>query len=209
MGVSHNVVEAIGSLRVLPNLIIINPADIVEAEKAFMAMADYIGPVFFRIESQVPKTIFTDDYPFEIGTAYTIKDGKDATIIATGYLVSEAIKALDLFEKEGLDVGIVNMSTLKPLDEEAIIKAAKKTGAIVTAELGSVVGGLGDGVASVLAEESLGALVKVGIEDEFSQSARITEERDDLMIHHGLTAQDLVLSVKECMAKRDKSKRNK
>ena len=209
MGVSHNVVEGIGSLRVLPNLIIINPADIVEAEKAFMAMADYIGPVFFRIESQTPKTIFTNDYPFEIGKAYTIKDGKDATIIATGYMVTQAIKAVDLMEKEGLDVGIINMSTLKPLDEEAILKAAKKTGAIVSAEVGSVVGGLGDGVASVLAENALGALVKVGIEDEFSKSARITEERDDLMVHHGLTTQDLVGAVKECIARRDKSKRNK
>ena len=153
--------------------------------------------------------IFTEDYPFEIGKAYTIKDGKDATIIATGYMVTEAIKSIDLMEKEGLDVGIINMSTLKPLDEEAILKAAKKTGAIVTAEIGSIIGGLGDGVASVLAENALGALVRVGIEDEFSQSARITPNRDELMMHHGLTTQDLVLSVKECIATRDKSKRNK
>ena len=209
LGISHNVVEGIGSLRVLPNLIVLSPADVVEAEKAFVAMADYIGPVYFRLESQNPMKIFTNDYPFEIGKAYTIKDGKDATIIATGYMVSEAIKAIDLMEKEGLDVGIINMSTLKPLDEEAIIKAAKKTGAIVTAEIGSIIGGLGEGVGALLAENALGALVRVGIEDEFSQSARITPTKDELMMLHGLTAQDLVLSVKECMAKRDKSNRKK
>ena len=209
MGVSHNVVEGIGSLRVLPNLIIINPADIVEAEKAFIAMADYIGPVYFRMESQNCLRIFTNDYPFEIGKAYTVKDGKDATIVATGYMVTEAIRAIDLLEKEGLDVGIIDMSTLKPLDEEAIIKAAKKTGAIVTAEAGSIIGGLGEGVGAILAENAIGALVRVGIEDEFSQSARITETRDDLMVHHGLTAKDLAASVKACIAKRDKSKRNK
>ena len=101
------------------------------------------------------------------------------------------------------------MSTLKPLDEEAIIKAAKETGAIVTAEIGSIIGGLGEGVGAILAENALGALVRVGIEDEFSQSARITENRDELMVHHGLAAKDLVVSVKECIAKRDKIKRNK
>ena len=204
MGISHNVVEGIGSLRVLPNLVILNPADSVEAEKAFIAMGDYIGPVFFRIESQVPMRIFTDDYPFEIGKASTVKDGKDATIIATGYMVTEAIRAIDIMEKEGLDVGIINMGTLKPLDEAAIIKAAKKTGAIVTAEVGSIIGGLGEGVGTIMAENASGVLVRVGIEDEFSQSSRTSEKTDKLMIHHGLTAEDLAVSVKKCIAKRDK-----
>ncbi len=209
MGVSHNVVEGIGSLRVLPNLVILNAADVVEAEKAFVAMGDYIGPVFFRMDSQLPLKIFTDDYPFEIGKAYTIKDGKDATIIATGYMVTEAIKSIDILEKDGLDVGIVNMSTLKPLDEEAIIKAAEETRAIVTAEDGTIIGGLGEGVAAVLSENIQVALVRVGIEDEFSQSARITENSDELIIHHGLAAEDIAVSVKECIAKRDKIKRRK
>jgi transketolase len=159
------------------------------------------------MESQVPPRIFTVDYPFEIGKAYTIKDGKDATIIATGYMVSEAIKAIDILEKKGMDVGIINMSTLKPLDEEAIIKAAKKTGAIVTAENGSIIGGLGEGVAAVLAENVSASLVRVGIEDEFSQSARVIgASKDDLMIHHGLTAEDLAEAVKRCIIKRDNLK---
>ena len=206
MGISHNVVEGIGSLRVLPNLVVINAADVVESEKAFVAMADYIGPVFFRMESQLPYKIFTADYPFEIGKAYAIKDGNDATIIATGYMVSEAIKAIDILEKDKLDVGIINMGTLKPLVEDAIIDAAKKTGAIVTAEAGSIIGGLGEGVGAILAENVSASLVRVGIEDEFSQSARITPAKDELMILHGLTAENIALSVKECISKRDKLK---
>ena len=168
-------------------------------------MADYIGPVFFRMEytSPPPLKIFTDDYPFEIGKAYVIKDGKDATIIATGYMVTEAIRAIDILEKDGLDVGIINMSTLKPLDEEAIIKAAKKTRAIVTAENGTTIGGLGEGVGAVLARNMPAALVTVGVEDEFSQSARSSSERNDLKIHFGLGAEDLAISVKESIAKRE------
>ena len=206
LGISHNVVEGIAALRALPNLIMINAADFVETEKAFIAMADYIGPVFFRMEFQSPMRIFTDDYPFEIGKAYVIKDGKDATIIATGYMVTESIKAIDILEKDGLDVGIIDMSTLKPLDEEAIIKAAEQTRAIVTAENGSIIGGLGEGVAGVIAENMPAALVKVGIEDEFGQSAKSGKEPDELMMHFGITAADIAVSVKECIAKREKFK---
>jgi len=122
-------------------------------------------------------------------------------------MVSESIKAIDILEKKGLDVGIINMSTLKPLDEEAIIKAAKKTGAIVTAENGSIIGGLGEGVAAVLAENVSASLVRIGIDDEFSQSARVIgASKDDLMIHHGLTDHDLAEAVKRCIIKRDKLK---
>ncbi len=209
-GISHNHVEGIGMTRVMPNLVILNPADAVESAKAIIAMADYIGPVFYRQEMSPPMmSIFTEDYPFDIGKAYAIKDGKDATIIATGYMVTEAIRAIDLLEKDGLDVGIINMSTLKPLDEEAIIKAAEETGAIVTAENGSIIGGLGEGVAAVLAENMPASLVRVGIEDEFSQSGQITPERDDLKIHFALGAEDLAVSVKECIAKRDSLKSRK
>ncbi len=208
VGISHNLIEGIGCTRVLPNLVILNAADVVETEKAFIAMADYVGPVYFRMEysAPTPLKIFTDDYPFEIGKAYAIKDGNDATIIATGYMVTEAIRAIDILEKDGLDVGILDMSTLKPLDEEAIIKAAEETRAIVTAENGTIIGGLGEGVAAVLAENAPAALIRVGVEDEFSQSGKITPEKDDLKTHFGLRAEDLALSVKECIAKRDKFK---
>jgi transketolase len=209
-GISHNHIEGLGMTRVMPNLVIINAADAVETKKAFVAMADYIGPVFFRIEMSPPTMkIFSEDYPFELGKAYAIKDGKDATIIATGYMVTEAINAIDLLEKEGLDVGILDVSTIKPIDEEAIIKVAEETGAIVTAENGSIIGGLGEAVATVLCENIPTPLIRVGIEDEFSQSGQITKERDDLKIHFGLAAEDLMVSVKECIAKKEQLKSRK
>jgi transketolase len=205
VGVSHATVEGWGSLRVLPNLVMINPADAVEAEKATEAMMQYIGPVVIKQEmSPNPFTIFTDDYPFNIGKAYSLRDGKDATIVATGYMVTEAIKAVDLLEKEGLDVGVLNVSTLKPLDEEAIIAAAERTGAIVTAENSSDINGLGDAVACALSENLPTPLVKVGVEDEFGQSGLITPERDELMEHFAFSAEDLVVSVKECIAKKER-----
>ncbi len=208
LGISHDIVEGLACTRILPNLVILNAADVVEAEKAYLAMADYIGPVYFRMEQSAPAPfkIFTDDYPFEIGKAYAIKDGKDATIIATGYLVTEAIKAIDILEKEGLDVGILNISTIKPLDEEAIIKVAEQTRAIVTAENGTVLGGLGEAVASVLAKSAPAALVQVGVEDEFSQSARLSAEVDELKDLFGLGAKDIAISVKEAIAKREQFK---
>ena len=206
-GISHNSVEGISFTRVMPNLVILNPADTTESIKAFVAMGDYIGPVFFRQDTAPPMlSIFTEDYPFSIGKAYAVKDGKDATIIATGYMVTAAIKAIDILEKDGLDVGILNMSTLKPLDEEAIIKVAKETRAIVTAENNSIIGGLGEGVAAVLGENMPSALVRFGIEDEFSQSGKRTPQKDDLMEHFALSPNDLAVSVKEAIALRDKMK---
>jgi transketolase len=204
-GISHNNIEALGATRVMPNLVIVNPADVVEAEKAMLAIADYIGPVFLRIEaSPPPLKIFSEDYPFDLGKAYTIRSGKDATIIATGYMVTEAIRAAEILEKEGLDVRIINMSTIKPLDDEAVIKAAEETGAIVTAENHSIIGGLGEAVATVMAENAPAPLVRVGIEDEFSQSGKLTAELDELKVHFGLSAQDLALSVRECIGKRER-----
>jgi transketolase len=204
-GISHNTVEGIGSTRVLPNLVILNPSDAVEGEKAAEAMLQYVGPVLLRQESSPPSIkIFADDLPFDIGKAFSIRDGKDATIIATGYMLTESIKALDILEKDGLDVGLLDICTLKPLDDEAIIKAAEKTGAIVTAENGSVIGGLGDGVAAILSENLPTPLVKVGVEDEFSQSGKVTPQKDELKMHFGLGAEDIALSVKECIAKREK-----
>ena len=206
LGMSHNTVEVFGMMRILPNMVVVNPADAVESEKMVMAMAEYVGPVFMRLEagfgSPSPLKIFTEDYPFEIGKAYTLKDGKDATLIATGYMVTEAVKAAELLDKEGIDTRIINMSTIKPLDEETVIKAAEETGAIVTAENHSIIGGLGEAVAAVLAENIPTPMVRVGIEDEFSQSGVITEEVDELKAHFKLGAEDLASAVKECIARK-------
>ena len=206
LGMSHNTIEGFGMTRVLPNLVVVNPADAVEAEKTVLAITDYIGPVFMRLEAGVgsppPLKIFSEDYQFEIGKAYTIKDGKDAAVIATGYMVTEAIKAAELLEKEGVDIRIINMSTIKPLDEEIVIQAAEETGAIVTAENHSIIGGLGEAVAGVLAENIPTPMFRVGIEDEFSQSGIITKEVDELKAHFKLGAEDLVSAVKGCIARK-------
>jgi transketolase len=205
-GISHNTVEGIGSARVLPNLVILNPADDIEAEKAAEAMLQYVGPVLLRQESSPnPVRIFAPDMPFDIGRAFSLQDGRDATIIATGYMLTESIKALEILEQDGLNVGLLDMCTLKPLDEEAIIKAAKATGAIVTAENGSVIGGLGDGVAAILAENFPTPLIKVGVEDEFSQSGKINGEVDELKAHFGLRAEDIAVAVRECIAKKKRA----
>jgi len=209
-GISHNTIEGIGSTRPLPNLVILNPADAVEAEKAAEAMLQYVGPVLLRQESSPPPIkIFSDDLPFDIGKAFSLKEGRDATIIATGYMLTEAVRALDILEKDGLNVGLLDMCTIKPLDDKAIIKAAEKTGAIVTAENGTVIGGLGDGVAAVLAENLPTPIVKIGIEDEFSQSGKMSP-KDELKEHFGLRPEDIAVSVKECIAKKQKlSKKRK
>jgi transketolase len=205
VGVSHNMIEGIPMTRCLPNLVIIDPADIVEAEKATEAMMRYVGPVLIRQEaSPTPLRIFSDDYPFEIGRAYAIREGRDATIIATGYMVTEAIRAVEILERDGIDVGVLNMSTIKPLDEDAIVAAAARTGAIVTAENGTVMGGLGDAVAAVLGERRPTPLVRVGIHDEFSQSGLITAEHDELMEHFALSAADLATAVRDSIALRDR-----
>jgi transketolase len=209
-GISHNTVEGIGSTRVMPNLVILNPSEAIEAEKAAEAMLQYVGPVLLRHESGAPPPmkIFAADLPFDIGKAFSLRDGRDATIIATGYMLTEAIRALDILEKDGLDVGLLDMCTLKPLDNEAIIDAAERTGAIVTAENGSIIGGLGDGVAAVLSENFPTPLIKVGVEDEFSQSGRVSPI-DELKIHFGFRAEDIAVSVKECIAKKKRLARKK
>jgi len=209
LGVSHNYVEGIAATRVMPNLVILNPADITEAEKIMLATMDYVGPVFIKIESSfspLPLRIFSEDYPFDIGKSHTVKDGADVTIIATGYMLTEAIKASEILDKEGIDLRIINMSTIKPLDDEAVIKAAEETGAIVTAENTSIIGGLGEAVAAVLVENIPTPMVMVGIEDEFSQSGRITKEVDELKTHFRLGAEDVASAVKECIAKKNRKR---
>jgi transketolase len=206
-GISHNVIEDIGIMRVMPNMVIVNPADSVEAEKAIVAIADYVGPVYFRMEpgffSPPPLRIFKDDYVFDIGKAVTVREGGDVAIIAAGYMVTESIYAADLLKKEGIEVKIVDMSTIKPIDEEAIIEAAKETGAIVTAENHSIIGGLGEGVATVLAENLPTPMARMGVRDEFSQSGIITPEgKDELKIHLNLTAEDIAAAVKDVLKKK-------
>jgi len=199
LGISHNLIEDITIMRVMPNMVIVNPADKIEEEKCLVTISDYIGPVYYRMEmADPPLRIFKDDYVFNIGTAPTVREGGDAAIIATGSMVTESFFAADLLKKEGIEVTIVNISTIKPIDKEAIVRAAKETGAIVTAENHSIMGGLGDAVAAVLAENYPTPMKMIGVKDEFSQSGNANE----LKPHFGWLPKDIAATVKEVIKKK-------
>ena len=174
-GASHQCCEDIALMRSIPGMVIINPADDIEARAAVFAAAEHDGPVYMRFGRLAVPRLFTEDYKFEIGKAVTLKEGTDVTIIATGLMVNEAIEAAKTLEAEGISVELINMHTIKPLDNEAVIKAAKKTGCIVTAEEHNIIGGLGSAVAEVVAEECPVPVVRVGVNDEFGKSGPAVE----------------------------------
>lgn len=194
-GATHQCNEDIGILRTIPGMVIINPADAVEAEKAVEALYDYDGPAYTRFGRLAVPLIFDENYKFEIGKAVELKSGNDITIIATGLMVAEALIAYDILKEQGINARIINMATIKPIDREAIIKAAKETGVIVTAEEHSVVGGLGAAVCEVVAEECPVHVVKIGINDEFGVSG----PANDLLDKYGLRGKDIAAKAKEAL----------
>ena len=156
-------------MRVVPGMIVINPADDVEARAAVLAMADYEGPAYLRFGRLAVPRINPLDYKFELGKGATLVEGKDVTIVATGLMVERALQAAEQLKAEGISARVINIHTIKPLDEEIILKAAKETGAIVVAEEHSVIGGLGSAVNDVLAEKLPTPVKKVGVEDDPQQ----------------------------------------
>lgn len=168
-GGSHQAIEDIALMRTLPNMTVIVPCDAVECEKAVFAAAEIEGPVFLR-SGRIPSDVITDEStPFTVGKAVTLRKGKDAAIIACGTMVAKALDAAKILEEKGLSVQVINMHTIKPLDEEAVLKAAE-CGAIVTAEEHSIIGGLGSAVAEVLADKKNVSFERVGIKDRFGES---------------------------------------
>ncbi len=194
-GASHQTAEDIALMKVLPNMRVVVPADAIEAKKATRAIIEADGPFYMRMgRSDVP-TITKEEDPFEIGKATIMRDGSDVALIGTGIMVSQALKAAEMLKLEGIDAMVVNMSTLKPLDEDTTIKAAKRTGAIVTAEEHSVIFGLGNSVAMTLGEKYPVPVRRVGIPDTFGESG----EWNELMVKYGLTPENIVSSAKEIM----------
>ena len=191
-GATHQAIEDLAIMRALPNMTVINPADGVEARKAVRAAALYKGPVYLRFGRLAVETIFDEDYEFEIGKGKVLKEGTDVAIIATGIMVGEALKAAEILEKDGKKAMVVNIHTLKPIDEEIILKAAE-CGAIVTAEEHTVIGGLGSAVAEVVAEKKPTPMRRIGIKDQFGQSGKPGE----LLKLYNLTAEDIVKAAKE------------
>ena len=197
-GASHQCCEDIALMRSIPGMVILNPADDIEARAAVLAAAEHNGPVYMRFGRLAVPRIFDEDYKFEIGKAVTLKEGSDVTIIATGLMVNEAIEAAKLLEAEGISVELINMHTIKPLDKEAVIKAAKKTGCIVTAEEHNIIGGLGDAVCDAVCEEYPVPVVKLGVEDTFGKSGPAVE----LLHIFGLDAENIVKKAKIAISKK-------
>jgi len=194
-GGSHQSVEDISLMRSIPNMTVVVPADGVEAEKMIFAAAEFNGPMYVRLGRSAVPTIFEEDYNFEIGKGVVLRDGNDATIIACGIMVNEAIIAADMLKEENIDVRVINMSTIKPIDTELIIKAAKETKAIITAEEHSIIGGLGSAVSEVVSENHPAIVRKVGVNDSFGESGIPNE----LLEKYGLTAKNIVEKVKEAL----------
>ena len=175
-GASHQCNEDIALMRTIPGMTIINPADDVEAKAAVRAAFEHVGPVYLRF-GRLAVPVYNDEatYKFEIGKGIELRDGKDCTIIATGLEVSESMKAAEMLADQGIDAQVINIHTIKPIDEEIILKAAAKTGRIFTVEEHSVIGGLGDAVAGVLSEKCPTKLAKIGINDVFGESGPAVE----------------------------------
>ncbi|WZL72165.1 transketolase family protein [Clostridiaceae bacterium 35-E11] len=198
-GASHQALEDLACMRAIPNMVVINPSDAVSAKKAIFAVAEYNGPVYVRLgRAGVPVLYEEDQLHFEIGKGIEVKDGKDVTIIATGIMVAEAMKARDLLQHEGIEARVIDMHTIKPIDQELIIKAAEETGAIVTAEEHNVIGGLGSAVAEVLVENKPVPMKRIGTMDTFGESGKPAE----LMEKYGITAQAIMQGVKEVCQKK-------
>ena len=191
-GASHQCCADIALMRTIPGMVIINPADDIEARAAVLAAAKYEGPVYMRFGRLAVPRIFDENYKFEIGKAVTLKEGTDVTVIATGLLVAEAVEAAKILESEGISVNLINMATIKPLDKEAVIAAAKKTGCIVTAEEHNIIGGLGSAVSEAVCEEYPVPVVKLGVEDTFGKSGPAVE----LLHLFGLDAEHIVEKAK-------------
>ncbi|HZK02204.1 MAG TPA: transketolase family protein [Anaerovoracaceae bacterium] len=191
-GGSHQAIEDIALMRSIPGMTVVNPSDGISASKLIRSIADVHGPVYVRLGRAAVPIIYTEDTAFDIGKAVTLKDGNDFTIIATGIMVNEALSAALKLEKQGISTRVIDMHTIKPLDEDVILKAAKETKGIVTAEEHTVLGGLGGAVAESVVKNHPVPMEFVGIKDVFGQSGKPAE----LLKAYNLTDDDIVNAVK-------------
>lgn len=198
-GATHQALEDIALMRALPNMTIIQPADAVETEKAVKALLNYKGPVYLRTGRNKAPVIFDENYNFEIGRGVQLNEGDDVAIIATGSMVHEAIEAVKLLEKKGVNAGLINIHTIKPIDKEIIVKAAKQTKAIVTCEDHNIYGGLGSAVAEVLSQKNPCIIEFVGVKDSFGESGSSA----DLYEKYGLTANHIVKAVEKALERKN------
>jgi transketolase len=197
-GGSHQAVEDMAIMRAIPNMVVLVPADGEETRQVILAAAKYNGPVYIRMGRLAVPLLFGEDYNFEIGKANVLREGTDAAIMANGLMVSTALEAAGELAAEGISVSVVNVASVKPLDEETIVRIAKQTKAVVTAEEHNIIGGMGSAIAEVLGEKQPTPMVRVGIKDLFGESGSPQE----LLEKYGLTKGDLVKAVHEVIAKK-------
>ncbi len=195
-GATHQCIEDFALMRAIPGMTVINPADAVEARAAVEAAINFEGPVYMRFGRYAVPVIYDSSYKFEIGKGVNMVDGKDVTVIATGMMVSMAMDAAKVLENEGVSVRVINIATIKPIDKDIILDAARSTGAIVTAEEHSVIGGLGDAVCDVVCAGCPVPVIKLGVEDKFGHSGKVPP----LLEMYGLTVENLVAKIKAAVA---------
>ncbi len=194
-GSSHQNIEDIAIMRVLPNMKVIVPADFYEAKAAIKIAAQIEGPLFIRLSRAPFPLIFNEDFKFQLGKSVRLKKGYDVSIFAIGLMVSESLEAADILRKDNIDAEVVNISSIKPLDRDSIIESARKTGCAITVEEHSVIGGLGGAISELLSGEVPIPILKLGIKDSFGQSGTPAE----LLAEYGLTADDIVRAAQKAV----------
>jgi transketolase len=196
-GATHQILEDIGMMKMLPNMTVVNPCDYNQTKAATKAIADHHGPVYLRF-GRPGWPIFTAEGNFEIGKALTIKEGSDVSVFATGHMVWQSIQAAQELEKEGIDVEIINIHTIKPLDDDAILRSVAKTGCVVSAEEHQRNGGLGDSIAQLLAMNTPAPMEYVAVNDQFGESGKPT----DLLDKYGLGVSDVIGAIRKVMGRK-------
>ena len=197
-GASHQSLEDLALMRVIPNMSVINPCDAVETISAVISETLRKGPAYLRLNRAKTPVIFDDNYHFRFGEAVKLTDGNDLAIVATGTMVHKALEASEILKKEGIDARVINIHTIKPLDEKTIINTAKETGAVISVEEHSIFGGLGGAIAEVLGEYYPVPMKKLGVRDVFGESG----EYDELLKKFGLTTLNIVTSAREILRRK-------
>ncbi len=197
-GATHQMLEDIALMRVLPNMVVLVPCDSVEAEKATLAMAVDGRPNYMRMAREATPVFTTDKTPFEIGKAYVFREGTDVTLAATGTMTYQALVAADMLAKDGISAEVVHVPTIKPLDDKTILASAKKTGLVVTAEEGQIIGGLGGAIAELLSEECPTRMRRIGMKEQFGESG----EAEELYKFFGLDAVHIALAAHDLLGRK-------
>ena len=197
-GATHQILEDLGLMKMLPNMVVLNPCDYNQTKAATIAAAEYKGPVYIRFGRPKVPVFIPEDMPFEIGKAVVLNEGSDVSLMATGHLVWEALQAAEMLEKEGISAEVLDIHTIKPLDGEAILRSAKKTGCVVSCEEHQYNGGLGESIAQLLVRNAPMPMEFIGIDDKFGESGK----PDELMVKYGLKAVNIAEAAKKAISRK-------